>query len=61
MKEIAKVIFDIVQRPADLVARYGGEEFAVILSNRHTWCCSHCTKNLLCYAETGNSHRKITS
>ncbi|MEH2288825.1 diguanylate cyclase [Nostoc sp.] len=33
LREIARVIEDVVQRPTDLVARYGGEEFAVILSN----------------------------
>jgi diguanylate cyclase (GGDEF)-like protein/PAS domain S-box-containing protein len=33
LRQIAKVILEIVCRPADLVARYGGEEFAVVLPN----------------------------
>lgn len=33
LKTVAKVISQIVHRPADLVARCGGEEFAVILPN----------------------------
>jgi len=31
LKEIAKVIKDVLKRPEDAVARYGGEEFVVIL------------------------------
>lgn len=33
LRKIAKMIDQIVKRPADLVARYGGEEFAAILPN----------------------------
>ncbi|MBR8832040.1 MAG: hypothetical protein N5P05_000676 [Chroococcopsis gigantea SAG 12.99] len=33
LKQIAKVIEEIVKRPADLAARYGGEEFVVLLPN----------------------------
>ena len=29
LKGIAKIIFDVLKRPTDLVARYGGEEFVV--------------------------------
>ncbi|MBW4457798.1 MAG: PleD family two-component system response regulator [Nostoc indistinguendum CM1-VF10] len=36
LREIARVIKDVVQRPADLVARYGGEEFALVLPNTDT-------------------------
>lgn len=49
LKEIARVIFDIVQRPADLVARYGGEEFAVILSNTDTLGTAHIAQRI-CFA-----------
>ena len=49
LKEIARVIFDIVQRPADLVARYGGEEFAVILSNTDTLGAAHIVQRI-CFA-----------
>ncbi|WP_036478626.1 diguanylate cyclase [Myxosarcina sp. GI1] len=31
LKQVARTIFNAVNRPADLVARYGGEEFVVIL------------------------------
>ena len=31
LKQLAKVLQQAAQRPADLVARYGGEEFAIIL------------------------------
>ena len=31
--EVAQVLLNAAQRPADLVARYGGEEFAIILPN----------------------------
>ena len=33
LRQIAKLILELVSRPADLVARYGGEEFAVVLPN----------------------------
>lgn len=33
LQQVAQVITQVVERPADLVARYGGEEFAVILPN----------------------------
>lgn len=33
LQQVAQVLSNIVQRPADLVARYGGEEFAIILPN----------------------------
>ncbi|MEH2143962.1 diguanylate cyclase [Nostoc sp.] len=46
LKEIARVIFNIVQRPADLVARYGGEEFAVILSNTNTFGAAHIAQRI---------------
>jgi diguanylate cyclase (GGDEF)-like protein len=32
LQQIAHVLTQIVQRPADLVARYGGEEFVIVLS-----------------------------
>jgi diguanylate cyclase (GGDEF)-like protein/PAS domain S-box-containing protein len=33
LRQIAKVVLELVSRPSDLVARYGGEEFAVVLPN----------------------------
>ena len=49
LTKIARVIKDVVQRPADLVARYGGEEFAVILSNTDTLGASHIAEKI-CFA-----------
>jgi two-component system, cell cycle response regulator len=31
LQKIAKILYESIKRPADLVARYGGEEFALIL------------------------------
>lgn len=31
LKKVAKIIFETVNRPTDMVARYGGEEFACLL------------------------------
>jgi diguanylate cyclase (GGDEF)-like protein len=31
LQKVAKVLQEVIQRPADLVARYGGEEFVVLL------------------------------
>ncbi len=31
LKQVAKCLYDLVNRPADLLARYGGEEFVCIL------------------------------
>lgn len=36
LQQIAELLQNSVQRPADLVARYGGEEFAIILPNTDT-------------------------
>lgn len=33
LKQVAKVLRDMVRRPGDLAARYGGEEFVIILSD----------------------------
>lgn len=33
LQDIARILHDCIQRPADLAARYGGEEFAIILPN----------------------------
>lgn len=33
LRTIARVLNQVVKRPADLVARYGGEEFALVLPN----------------------------
>lgn len=33
LQQVARMISECIQRPADIVARYGGEEFAVILPN----------------------------
>ncbi|WP_341530508.1 PleD family two-component system response regulator [Nostoc sp. UHCC 0302] len=44
--EIAKVIQNVVQRPADLVARYGGEEFAVILPETDALGAAHVAQRI---------------
>jgi diguanylate cyclase (GGDEF)-like protein len=31
LKEVAQILYQVAQRPGDLVARYGGEEFALVL------------------------------
>jgi diguanylate cyclase (GGDEF)-like protein len=31
LKEVAQILYQVAQRPGDLVARYGGEEFVIIL------------------------------
>ncbi|WP_375502313.1 diguanylate cyclase [uncultured Nostoc sp.] len=49
LSKIARVIKDVVQRPADLVARYGGEEFAVILSNTDILGAAHIAEKI-CFA-----------
>lgn len=33
LKQIAKIIYNLCNRPGDLAARYGGEEFSVVLGN----------------------------
>ncbi len=33
LRQVARALEAVVQRPADLVARYGGEEFAILLPN----------------------------
>ena len=33
LKEVAKILDQVAQRPGDLAARYGGEEFALVLPN----------------------------
>jgi diguanylate cyclase (GGDEF)-like protein len=36
LKQVAKILDQAINRPADLVARYGGEEFVLILPNTDT-------------------------
>lgn len=47
LQQVARVLSQIVQRPADLVARYGGEEFAIILSNTNANGATHVTGKIM--------------
>lgn len=40
LKQVAKILVQVINRPADLVARYGGEEFALVLPHTpHEGAC----------------------
>lgn len=46
LKEVARVVRDSLERPADFVARYGGEEFAVILPETNMSGALHVAERL---------------
>ncbi|MBF0182758.1 MAG: diguanylate cyclase [Magnetococcales bacterium] len=46
LRQIAKVLSTIAQRPGDLAARYGGEEFAVLAPNTSLEAIQHLAEEL---------------
>jgi two-component system cell cycle response regulator len=46
LKQVAQVLYNSIQRPADVVARYGGEEFVLILPNTDTEGAVHVAESI---------------
>ncbi|SDX43739.1 diguanylate cyclase (GGDEF) domain-containing protein [Allochromatium warmingii] len=47
LRRVAQALYQVPQRPTDLVARYGGEEFAVILPETDRLGTAHLAQRLL--------------
>ena len=47
LRQVAQALYQVPQRPADLVARYGGEEFAVVLPETDETGAEHLARRLL--------------
>jgi two-component system, cell cycle response regulator len=54
LKEVAKIIYQVAQRPGDIAARYGGEEFALVLPNTDTTGAICIAEIILAYIRTRN-------
>ncbi|MTJ49800.1 diguanylate cyclase [Dolichospermum sp. UHCC 0259] len=54
LKEVAKILHQVAQRPGDLAARYGGEEFALVLPNTNTTGAIYIAEIILAYIRTQN-------
>ncbi|MTW20044.1 diguanylate cyclase domain-containing protein [Allochromatium palmeri] len=47
LRQVAQALYQVPQRPVDLVARYGGEEFAVVLPETDEEGAAHLARRLL--------------